>query len=131
LQFAFDSRESGDYLPYKYQANSVVYTGTHDNTTSEDWQHSAPAASVQFAWEYLDVRRASDFTWRLIRAALASPADTCVIPLQDYLRLGAEARINTPGTKENNWQWRVNQTALTAELAASIRKVTDLYGRLG
>lgn len=130
LQFAFDSREGGDYLPFNYQRNSVVYTGTHDNTTTEDWQHSAPAEDVRFAWDFLDISNPEDFTWRFIRMALASVADTCIIPLQDYLCLGAEARINTPSTRENNWQWRVDKRLLTAGLAREIRHLTSLYGRL-
>jgi 4-alpha-glucanotransferase len=130
LQFAFDSREGGDYMPYHCQPNSVVYTGTHDNTTTEDWQHSAPADTVSFAKEFMDVDRPEEFTWRFIRMALATPSDTCIIPLQDYLGLGAEARINTPSTKRSNWRWRVDKTALTAELAEQIRYVTSLYGRI-
>ena len=130
LQFAFDSREGGDYLPFNYQHNSVVYTGTHDNTTTEDWQHSAPAEDVRFARDFLDAYNSEDFTWRFIRMALATVADTCIIPLQDYLRLGAEARINTPSTKTNNWQWRVDKAMLTTELTGKIRHLTSLYGRL-
>jgi 4-alpha-glucanotransferase len=130
LQFAFDSREGGDYMPYHCQPNSVVYTGTHDNTTTEDWQHSSPADTVCFAKEFMDVDRPEEFTWRFIRMALATPSDTCIIPLQDYLGLGAEARINTPSTKRSNWRWRVDKTALTAELAERIRYVTNLYGRI-
>lgn len=130
LQFAFDSREPGDYKPFTYFRNSVVYTGTHDNTTTEDWQFSAPAESVQIAYDYLDVTRPADFTWRFIRTALASVADTCIVPLPDYLGLGADARINTPSTKTGNWQWRVDPSLLTAGLAAKIRNLADLYGRL-
>ncbi|MEA4890066.1 MAG: 4-alpha-glucanotransferase [Clostridiaceae bacterium] len=130
LQFAFDSREPGDYKPFTYQRNSVVYTGTHDNTTTEDWQHSAPADSVQIAREFMDVDRPEDFTWRFIRTALASVSDICIIPLQDYLRLGAQARINTPSTKTGNWQWRVDAAVLTEDLAAKIYRLTGLYGRL-
>jgi 4-alpha-glucanotransferase len=65
----------------------------------------------------------------LIRAALSSVADTCIIPLQDYLGLGAESRLNTPGTPVGNWQWRVSPAALSADLAASIRSLAELYGR--
>jgi 4-alpha-glucanotransferase len=107
----------------------VVYTGTHDNTTTEDWQFSAPAESVKIACDYLDVTRPEVFTWRFIRAALSSVADTCVIPMQDYLRLGAEARINTPSTKTGNWRWRVDKAALTPALAEKIRDLAIIYGR--
>lgn len=130
LQFAFDSREKSDYLPYRYGRNCVVYTGTHDNTTTEDWQHSAPPEDAAYARRYLGVEGEDGFTCGMIRAALGSVADTCIIPMQDYLRLGAEARMNVPGTVGGNWRWRVLKTSLTPELAAGIRLLTELYGRL-
>lgn len=130
LQLAFDSREPWDYMPHHCIRNQVIYTGTHDNPTAEEWQRSARPADVQFAKDYLDVWRPEDFTWRFIRMAAGTVTDTCIIPLQDYLCLGAEARINTPGTPTGNWQWRVRKEMLTEELAARIRHVTCLYGRL-
>ena len=130
LQFAFDSREKSDYLPYRYGRNCVVYTGTHDNTTTEDWQRSAPPQDVAYARRYLGVEGEDGFTCGMIRAALGSVADTCVIPMQDYLRLGAQARMNVPGAVGGNWRWRVLKTALTSELAGRIRSLTALYGRL-
>jgi 4-alpha-glucanotransferase len=130
LQFAFESLAPGEYKPFTYLRNTVAYTGTHDNTTTEDWFYSSPAESVQIACDYLDVSCPADFTWRFIRAVLSSVADTCVIPMQDYLRLGAEARVNTPSTKTGNWQWRIDPACLTAELAAKIRNLARLYGRL-
>ena len=130
LQFAFDSREGNEYLPHNYPFNTVVYTGTHDNTTTEDWQLGSPPATVQFAREYLDVDDPDLFTWRFIRAGLASTADTCIVPMQDYLRLGAESRLNTPGTSEGNWRWRVEKSALSLDLAEKIFHMTELYGRV-
>lgn len=129
LQFAFDPDGKSVYLPYRYGRNSVVYTGTHDNTTTEDWQHSAPPGDVAFARRYLGVEPGGDLTGPMIRAALESVSDTCIIPLQDYLRLGKEARINTPGTFGENWCWRVQKGALTRELAGRIREAAVLYGR--
>ncbi|MGI6333130.1 MAG: 4-alpha-glucanotransferase [Saccharofermentanales bacterium] len=129
LQFAFDSREGSEYLPYKYPFNTVVYTGTHDNTTTEDWQYSSPASAVQFAREYMDTDDPNELTWRFIRAAMSSSADTCIVPMQDFLRLGAEARLNTPGTRQGNWRWRVDGKMLTDDLAEQIRQTTELYGR--
>lgn len=131
LQFAFDSREKSDYLPYRYERNCVVYTGTHDNTTTEDWQRSAPPEDAAYARRYLGVKDPEDFTCGMIRAALGSVADTCIVPMQDYLRLGAGARMNTPGTMGGNWRWRVSKAALTPELAAGIRSLAELYGRIG
>ncbi|MEG0804327.1 MAG: 4-alpha-glucanotransferase, partial [Pygmaiobacter sp.] len=129
LQFAFDSREESDYLPHNYQKNSVVYTGTHDNTTTADWQTSAPAQDVAFARRYLDITPDRDFTGSFIRAALASVSDTCIVPMQDWLRLGSLARMNTPSTLGKNWTWRVEKSVLTAALAGEIAALTKLYGR--
>ncbi|WP_156991297.1 4-alpha-glucanotransferase [Caproicibacter fermentans] len=131
LQFAFDSREKSDYLPYQYGRNCVVYTGTHDNTTTADWQHSAPPRDVEYARRYLNVRGKgeTEFTYGMIRAALGSVADTCVIPMQDYLCLGAGARMNIPGTVGGNWRWRVQKEALTPQLAEQIRSLSVLFGR--
>ena len=117
LQFAFDSREESDYLPHNYPRNCVVYTGTHDNTTSADWAVSAPAADVAFARRYLALSQRDDFARALVRAALASVADTAIIPLQDWLGLGASARMNTPSTLGGNWLWRVQKAALSPALA--------------
>jgi 4-alpha-glucanotransferase len=129
LQFAFDSREKSDYLPYRYNRNCVVYTGTHDNTTTEDWQHSAPPEDVAYARQYLNVPDEEGFTYGMIRAALGSVAETCIIPMQDYLRLGARARMNIPGLVGGNWRWRVPKDALTPRFAEQIRSLAVLYGR--
>ena len=131
LQFAFDSREKSDYLPYRYGRNCVVYTGTHDNTTTEDWQYSAPQRNVEYAKRYLHVTDEGEFTYAMIRAALGSVADTCIIPMQDYLCLGARSRMNIPGTIGGNWRWRVRKEFLTQELADHIYSLSDLYGRIG
>ncbi|MEG2698148.1 MAG: 4-alpha-glucanotransferase, partial [Ruthenibacterium sp.] len=129
LQFAFDSREESDYLPHNYHHNSVVYTGTHDNTTMEDWQYSAPAADVAFCKKYLDITKDRPFTRSCVRAALGSVADTCIIPLADWLALDKRARINTPATLGGNWQWRVDEKLLTDALALEIADLTRMYGR--
>lgn len=129
LQFAFDSRESGDYLPHGYRRNAVCYTGTHDNTTTVDWEHSAPPADVAYAREYLGVAPGGGLCAGFIRAALSSVCDTCVIPMQDWLHLGGEARMNTPSTLGGNWVWRMEREAMSGELADSIAHLTRLYGR--
>lgn len=130
LQFAFDPSGKSDYLPFRYPRNTVVYTGTHDNTTTEDWQQSANPREVAFARQYLDVPQGKSLTPALIRAALGSVADTCIIPMQDYLALGAAARINTPGTLGGNWTWRMLPGTADRPLAAKIRTLTQLYGRI-
>ena len=117
LEFAFDSREESDYLPHNYSNNCVVYTGTHDNDTVNGWIPCMNRKDLAFAKKYLGVRRASDICESLIRTALGCVADTAVIPMQDYLGLGAEARINTPSTLGGNWEWRMEHGAYTEELS--------------
>ena len=128
MQFAFDSREPGNYLPHTYTRNSVVYTGTHDNVTTEGWRQSAALADVAYACRYLRCEP-EDLTDAMICACLASVSDLAVIPMADWLRLGPEARINTPSTQSGNWRWRLADGALTDSLAARIAGLTALYGR--
>ena len=127
MQFAFDSREPGNYLPYTYPSNSVVYTGTHDNVTTEGWRQSASPEDVHYACRYLRCLP-EDLTEAMICACLASVSDMAIIPMADWLHLGAEARINTPSTQGANWQWRLD-TPLTSLLAEHIADLTALYDR--
>ena len=127
MQFAFDSREPGNYLPYTYHRCSVVYTGTHDNVTTEGWRQSASSEDVAYACRYLRCKP-DELTEAMIAACLASVSDMAIIPLADWLHVGAEGRINTPSTQGANWQWRLS-LPLTAELAAHIAEQTTLYGR--
>ena len=129
LQFAFDSREESDYLPHNYTANSIVYTGTHDNDTTVGWFEKLNRKDKAFAKKYLNIRSNKDAQWAFIRAALASVSDTCIIPIQDYLGLGTEARINMPSTLGMNWKWRMLPGQFTGELAAKMSDMTKLYGR--
>jgi 4-alpha-glucanotransferase len=129
LQFAFDSREPGGYMPYTYERNCVVYTGTHDNCTTPGWFKSAPCGSVQLALEFFDVKNSKEGHGAFIRCALASVAHTAIIPMQDYLGLDDRARMNTPATVGGNWQWRILPGATTAALAQEIRRLTALFGR--
>ncbi|MCR5595834.1 MAG: 4-alpha-glucanotransferase [Lachnospiraceae bacterium] len=129
LLFAFDSREPSDYLPHMYTSNTVVYTGTHDNDTVEGWIKSAASRDVRFAMKYLGVKRRSQIRPALIRAAHACVSDTCIIPIQDYLGLDNQARINMPSTVGGNWVWRMAPDALSDELRDEIRELTVLYGR--
>lgn len=130
LQFAFDSREESDYLPHNYPVNCVVYTGTHDNDTTMGWYKGFNRRDKNFAKRYLDIRRGQDINWVFIRSALASVAETAIIPMQDYLGLGSEARINTPSTLGDNWKWRMFAEEAHDDLAAEIRRMTKLYGRI-
>ena len=130
LQFAFDSREPGDYLPHNYPHNCVLYTGTHDNDTVMGWKEHVSAEDLDFTRRYLNIHPGDSLNWSMIRAAFASVADTVIIPMQDYLGLGSEARINTPSTLGRNWQWRMKPDAIAPELAGRIRELTELYGRM-
>lgn len=132
LQFAFDARESANYLPHTYTPNCVVYTGTHDNDTTRGWYHSVNKECRDFAKEYL-YKHALDedeLAWDFIAMAMGSVAKLCVTPIQDYLCLGSEARINTPSTLGNNWVWRMKKDEVTDELVTKIYNITKLYGRL-
>jgi len=132
LQFAFDSREESDYLPHNYDHNCVVYTGTHDNDTVLGWYQELEEPDKALCDRYLNLAncKEKDIPWEFIRAAFASVADLAVIPMQDYLGLGAEARINIPSTLGGNWQWRMKKDSFTKELAKKMRSMTELYGRL-
>ncbi len=131
LQFAFDSREESDYLPHNYSKNCVVYTGTHDNDTTLGWYRTQNRRDRKFCDAYLNLshRRKKEIHWEFVRAAYASVADLAVIPMQDFLGLGSEARINTPSTLGGNWSWRMKAGAFTAELAERMGKLAELYGR--
>ena len=130
LQFAFDSREESDYLPHNYDKNSIVYTGTHDNDTTVGWYTQLNRKDKAFARKYLHIRGSKDAHWAFIRAAMSSVSDTCVIPMQDYLGLGTEARINMPSTLGTNWKWRMLPGEFTQELAERIYDMTRLYSRI-
>ncbi len=130
LQFAFDSREESDYLPHNYTQNTVVYTGTHDNDTTVSWFDSLNRHDRGFAKRYLDVSNSSKICEKMIKTVLASVSDTAIVPMQDYLELGTEARMNMPSTLGTNWKWRVVSEQLSDELAEKIYTWTKLYGRL-
>lgn len=133
LQFAFDSREDSDYLPYRYDRNSVVYTGTHDNNTTYSWWSEIAKEDKAVALRYMNSGRfstARKLTWKLICLAMSSVSDLCVIPMQDYLALPDIARTNTPSTLGSNWMWRMKKGAFSDKLCDKIYRMTKLYGRL-
>ena len=129
LGFAFDSKEENDYLPHTYTKNCVVYTGTHDNDTLIGWFTKANEDDKQFARNYLNSRSDNEIHWDAIRGAWSSVASMAIAPIQDFLGLGSEARINTPGVAAGNWQWRLKDGVLTNELAERIAKLTKVYSR--
>ena len=130
LEFAFDSREPSDYLPHTYINNTVCYTGTHDNMTMRQWFETASPDAVAYATEYMGLTKKEGLVWGVIRTAYASVSDLCVIPMQDLLDLGAEARMNFPGTlSDSNWTWRAKNGIMSKNLAKKILAMTKLYGR--
>ena len=132
LQFAFDSRDFSDYLPHTYPKNCVVYTGTHDNDTTKGWFLSTRKYCRDFAREYMHKKEldADMLSWDFIALAMGSVAELCMIPIQDYLCMGSEARVNAPATLGDNWIWRLRPGSLEDGLADQIREMTKLYGRI-
>ena len=130
LQFAFDSEEESNYLPHNHIKNCVVYTGTHDNDTIIGWLENSPEDDVKFAKDYLGVKSDSDFGWAMIKSALMSVADTCILMMPDLIGLGSEGRINSPSTLGENWQWRIKGECINDWLAGIIKENTQLYKRL-
>lgn len=130
LEFAFDSRDGGDYLPHTYTRHCVVYTGTHDNEPVNGWFDTAPAADTRKAVDYLKLTRKEGYHWGMMRAAWASVADLAIVQAQDLLGLGHEARMNVPSTLGTNWCWRALPGAFDDALARKVRHHMELYGRL-
>jgi 4-alpha-glucanotransferase len=141
LQFAFggDPR-TNEHCPHNYSRECVVYTGTHDNNTSLGWLHEVDAPQSAQALEAMRAERqralrylpsdGRQFHWDMIRVALSSVASLAIIPLQDVLGLGSEARMNRPGAAQGNWEWRCTPEQLTDAVAQRLRELTELYGRL-
>src|SRR6266699_577281 len=139
LQFAFSSDPKKIDLPHNYHRNVVAYTGTHDNDTTVGWFNSVAGEGStrnakqiecerEFCLKYLQTN-GQEIHWDFIRALFASVADTAIVPMQDVLGLGTEARLNLPNNTSGNWLWRVSEGALTVELAERLRDVSKLYGR--
>ena len=129
LEFAFDPINPSDYLPHNYDRNCVCYAGTHDNTTLAAWRTEANRKEVKFAEKYLGLNDKEGFVQGILRGGMSSAADLFVTQMQDYLGLGTEARINTPGILGGNWQWRMKKGAATKALAKKIAYMTKIYGR--
>ena len=134
IQFAFNAVDLGggnEYLPHNYRNNCVVYSGTHDNETLAGWFAGLDKETREFIRTYVDDHAVAN-KWmyrKLVNLVMRSAADTCIIPIQDWLGLDNSARMNTPGTVGINWSWRVKRELLTPELAEQVREVTMRYGR--
>lgn len=140
LQFAFSSGTKNHDLPHNYHPNVVVYTGTHDNDTTLGWFSSVAGEGStrdaqqiererKFCLKYLNTN-GREIHWDFIRAVLAAVANTAVVPLQDLLGLGTEARMNLPNSTSGNWSWRFSPDALTDGIGARLRELSELYGRV-
>lgn len=129
LEFAFDSGEANNYQPHTYDKNCICYTGTHDNATVMEWYQTAKKADRKYAKEYLGISRFEKFNWGMIRGGMSSVAVLFVAQMQDYLGLGKFNRINVPGTKSGNWQWRLLKNELSDELAEKILQLVHMYER--
>lgn len=130
LQFAFGDDSRNPFLPHRHAPDAVVYTGTHDNDTTQGWWAGAGAAERQRVLDYLGVDGTA-IHWDLIRAASASVADTAILPLQDVLGRGSEHRMNFPGKSEGYWEWRFAWSQVLPEHAARLARWAQLYGRDG
>ena len=129
LEFAFDSREPSDYLPHTYTPNCVCYVGTHDNAPVMAWKDEADPDDVALAVRYLGLNQEEGFHWGMIRGGQSSVADLFIAQMQDYLGLGADSRMNTPGLLGGNWQWRLMPEQLDAMLAKRMAEIAWIYGR--
>ena len=127
LQFGFSSPDS-PHLPHRFDPHTVVYTGTHDNDTARGWFATASESEREQANIYLG--DCDDVAWALIRAAYTSVAETAIVPAQDILGLGSEARMNRPGAEHDNWSWRLAPGALTGAHAERLRRLAEITGRV-
>ena len=128
LQFAFDGGAHNPYLPHNYGRNHVVYTGTHDNDTSLGWWRGLSEPQRERVLDYLG-RPGEPMPWPLLRCAFASTALLAMAPMQDFLGLGSEHRMNRPGVPAGNWRWRFDWAQVPQDLAARLRHLAALYGR--
>jgi 4-alpha-glucanotransferase len=130
LQFAFSGNADNPYLPHNHAETEVVYTGTHDNDTTMGWYATLDAAARTQLHDYLG-QPGEPMPWPLVRAALRSVAQLAILPWQDLLTLGNDARMNVPGTVEGNWSWQFDWSQLPGDLPHRLREWLALYGRLG
>ncbi len=131
LQFAFDSREPGNYLPHLYPVDSICYTGTHDNPTLHQWLQELSPEDLHTARRYLGLNDREGDIWGLLRGGMGSVSRIFIAQMQDYLPEAAGARMNCPSTlSSQNWTWRATEGFASPELAAQIRALTELFGRL-
>jgi 4-alpha-glucanotransferase len=127
LQFAFSGPDN-PFLPHHHPKNCVVYTGSHDNDTTQGWYDTAPVHEKEFYRRYLG-RSGDDVAGDLIRAAWSSVAVMAIAPMQDILKLNTEARMNFPGKETGNWMWRMPESAMSQETKQLLLELNYLYQR--
>ncbi|MDO9576421.1 MAG: 4-alpha-glucanotransferase [Candidatus Cloacimonadales bacterium] len=128
LQFAFDGGDDNPYLPQNYEENCAAYTGTHDNDTTVGWFQKISEAEKKQVCDYLFCSEI-DVCWSMIKAIWKSKAKIAAAPLQDFLELGSEARLNTPGQAAGNWQWRFTKDQIDEKLVQKIKMLNRVSGR--
>ena len=132
LQFAFDGQRNNPYLPHNFNnGNCLVYTGTHDNNTSNGWFYGPETdeAAKRYVLDYMNLGHRDEFHWQFIRLAMQSVARLAVFPVQDILGYGERLRMNTPGKAEGNWRWRLQPGALTPDIGRRLLHLVELYNR--
>ena len=129
LQFAFDGRPDNEHLPHGNPQNSVCYTGTHDNAPLAAWFAEESTECIELATRYMGLNDCEGRVWGMVRQGMSSVSTLFFAQLQDYLELDGTSRINTPGTIQGNWRWRLREGQLSSELALRIARITQLYGR--
>ena len=129
LEFAFDAHGDSAYLPHNCEENSSCYIGTHDNETVQGWLKWADKPSLRFAERYMHITPDEGWNWGMIRSGMATPSRLFVVQMQDLLELGADARMNSPGTSVGNWQWRMLPGAADKALAKKLKLYTTTYRR--
>jgi 4-alpha-glucanotransferase len=130
LQFAFGSGPGNPYLPFNCDRNCLIYTGTHDNNTTVGWFDNISEWDKNGLMNYLGSISYDGIHWDMIRLALSSVANQAIVPFQDILGLGADARMNVPGVSNGNWEWRYRPEAVNPELSGRLRLMTETFGRL-
>jgi 4-alpha-glucanotransferase len=132
LQFAFDGQRNNPYLPHNFShGNFLVYTGTHDNNTSNGWFYGPETdeAMKHYVLDYMNLGHRDEFHWQFIRLAMQSVARLAIFPVQDVLGYGERFRMNTPGKAEGNWRWRLQPGVLTPDIGRRLLHLTELYNR--
>lgn len=129
LLFAADGNEDNPHIPFKYEKNTTVYVGTHDNDTVAGFCKRQKINDLIYLMDYFGAKNRKQLPLALIKGAFASVADTAIVQLQDWIELDNSARMNTPSTIGKNWMWRIQPPLLTPELIEKMKSITELYGR--